>query len=178
MYQINKINTGLVATLIAAAAALIFIFHTAPANRELAELKNTLAALQTEISALRGSAEGADGGNGALGSSEVERRELANAIPELLSQDTIIADLNRIAKSSDVSFNALSFSREPGDRPKVTISGGFRGTPGAITRFLKMIETNPRKLVIREAGLSRAISEGGLDIVNLNATITAFYRHD
>ena len=92
-------------------------------------------------------------------------------------QDVLVLNFKQMATAADISFNALTFTkREGGTLPSVTISGGFTGTSANIIRFLKMIEVNPRKLVIRDAGVSRSETVGGLELVSLNLTIEAFFR--
>lgn len=178
MYTQRKIHSGFVGSVLLVAALLLFVAHTRPAQKKLDELKNAVAALGQEVASLSGtSPQQADTATADL--SEVEKKELDQAIPETLEQDIILSDLNRIAKTADVSFNALTFSLDTKDTlPTVNISAGFAGTPANMIRFVKMVEQNPRKLLVKDAGVSRSESAGGLELMSLNLTLQSFYRHD
>ncbi|GEM_PF-5373417 len=178
MYTQRKIHSGFVGSVLLIAALLLFFAHTRPAQKKLDELKNTVAALGQEVANLSGiSKEMADTTTADL--SEVEKKELDQAIPETLQQDIILSDLNRIAKTADVSFNALTFSLDTNDAlPTVNIAAGFQGTPANMIRFIKMVEQNPRKLLVKDAGVSRSESAGGLELMSLNLNLQSFYRHN
>ncbi|MEK9132907.1 MAG: hypothetical protein AAB606_04335 [Patescibacteria group bacterium] len=176
MYTQKKINSGLLAILFLTATVLLLAFHTRPAQKQTNALADKISALESEVKALGArSEELAPAGT----LSEVEQKELDKAIPANLEQDIIISNLNTLSKSADVSFNALTFGlQKQGNLPTVNISAGFQGTSGSILRFMKMLEVNPRKFLIKDAGVSHLQSEGGLDLVNLNLTLQAFYRNE
>ena len=172
MYVQRKIHSGLVGSLLLAAVAILFFFHTLPAAKRITELKRHAGTLQSKVAELSGETV-----SGTSAVSEIEKKELAGAIPETIEQDVLVLNFKQMATAADISFNALTFTkREGGTLPSVTISGGFTGTSANIIRFLKMIEVNPRKLVIRDAGVSRSETVGGLELVSLNLTIEAFFR--
>lgn len=176
MYTPKKIHAGFVGTLLLLSALLMLFFHTRPAKNERSELKTSIANLNQEILSLQGLQTGT---STLTELSEVDQRELSQKIPETLEQDFIITELDRIAKATEVSFNALSFSlRANSELPSVNISAGFQGTLGNVTRFLKMLEVDTRKFVVKDAGVSAAESESGLNLVNLNVNIEAYYRQD
>lgn len=175
MMQERKIHSGLVGALLLLSALIVFSFHTRTAQRNTSVLESKIVALQAEL-------QGVESTNGtstgiAETLSEVEKNELSRAIPPTIGQDQIINDLYKAAKAADVSFNALNFNLEPNAAlPTVNITGGFQGASGNILRFLKMVESNPRKLLVKDAGVSKSESIGGLELVNLNVTLQAFYR--
>lgn len=173
MYTERKIHSGFVGTLLLVAALVVLFFHTRPSLGELNRLQTAVAALEAEA----GSEESQPGKIQRTSLTETERKLLDLAVPETLEQDQIINDINRIAKSAEVSFNAITFSLlESSALPTVNISAGFQGTPEQIARFLKMLESNSRKFVVRDAGLSRSEVAEGFQLVNLNLTIQSFYR--
>lgn len=173
MYTERKIHSGLVGFLFLLAALILLAFHTIPTQRDTADLKKTIKSLQENIKTLEEKAELTSEG----GLTEVEQKELDIAIPKAVDQDQIILDINKITQANDVSFNALTFSLiENAPIPTVSISAGFQGTADNIIRFLKMLETNPRKLVVKDAGVSRLETVEGLDLVNLNLSLHAFYQ--
>lgn len=175
MYSERKIHGGLVGFLLMAAAIIIFIFHSLPSQKRAAQLNGDAQTLAAEIEDLTG--KKIAGTSTALVLSEIEQRELEKAIPVSISQDTLITDINNVTKNTNISFNSLSFGlQEDGDLPSITISAGFQGTQADIVRFLKLLESNQRKFVVKNAGISRSKSAGGLDLMNLNLTLQSFYR--
>lgn len=174
MYTERKIHGGLVGSVFLISALIVFSVHTRAAQQEVNSLKVTSQKLNQEINALTGNQSELTP-RGTL--SEVEQKDLAMAIPQGLEQDTIIADLNRISKTANVSFNSLSFTKQAAvDIPSVSISASFQGTDTDIVRFLKLVETNPRKLLVQDAGVVRSQGSAGLDLLNLTITLKAFYR--
>jgi hypothetical protein len=178
MYTQRKIHSGFVGSILLVAALILLFAHTRPVQRKLDELKNTVAQLQQEVGVFRGAPQ-EENEMLAADISEVEKKELDQAIPEAMEQDIIMSDLNRIAKTADVSFNALTFSLDQkGALPTINISAGFHGVAANIIRFVKMLEVNPRKLLVKDAGITRSESTGGLELMNLNITMQAFYRNN
>lgn len=176
-YATPQINKGLIGTLLLVAAAFVFFFHTLPTNKQTDALKNILIELKNDVSKMENEIAGVPAADSEV--SEVERKELFRAIPEKLEQDIIISDLDLLIKTADVSFNALTFNLQKSENlPAVTINGGFQGTSANSIRFLKMLEVNPRKFIIKNVNVSRAETDDGLDIVNLTVTLQAFYRNN
>lgn len=176
MYTQRKIHGGFVGSILLAASLLLLFAHTRPTQQKLGELKNNVAALEQEVNIFSGAVQ-EDVATADL--SEVEKKELDKTIPETLQQDTIISDLNNIAKTADVAFNALTFNLDKkGELPTINISASFQGSAGNIIRFVKMLEVNPRKLLVKDAGITRSESAGGLELMNLNITMQAFYRNN
>lgn len=176
MYTERKIHSGLVGTLFLVCALLLLFFHTRPVQSERETLAASRDQLAQEVKALSDLSTPVPSVDGI---SEVERKDLEKAIPRELGQDLLINDLNRIAKVATVTFNGLTFSLQPvGELRGVTVSAGFQGTSSNIVRFLKLLEVNPRKFVVKNAGISRATNSqsAALDLVNLNITLQAYYQ--
>lgn len=176
MIKENQFPSGLVGGLLLAASLLLLCFHTLPAQKQIKQLQTRANAIGAEIRMLEN--KGTDKWPDAR-ISEVERKELSDAIPETIEQDSIIMDLNRIARQTDVGFNALTFSLQTNNNlPAVNIAASFQGAPQNIIRFLKALETNARKFIVKDAGVSRASTESGLKLMNLNVNLQAFYRKE
>lgn len=181
IYSQTKINTNFIGFLILIAALILFIFHTIPSNNALNELKTSALALEQEILNLEKESAGEIKSDESL--SEVDKKDLAQAIPEKLEQDAIINTLNILAKTADVTFNAITFSTQQNDETvkSVLISAGLNGTSANVIRFIQMLETSARKFVVRQASLARGesnVSNPALNVVNLNVSLQAFYRKD
>lgn len=179
IYTQTKINTNFIGLLILIAALVLFIFHTIPANNGLNELNAEAAQLEEKIINLEKELAGEIQSGEEL--SEVDKKDLAQAIPEKLEQDIIINTLNILAKTADVSFNAITFSQQQNEEgiKSILISAGLNGTSANIIRFIQMLETSARKFVVKQASLARSesnVSNPALNIVNLNVSLQAFYR--
>lgn len=176
MYIPKKIHSGFVGSLFVIALVVLFFFYTRPTQNQINSLRETVNQLQTEVQDLT---KKGGGEIEVTTVSEVEQKELVNVIPQTLEEDIIVSDLNRILKTAEVSFNALTFSlQRNADIPTVNISGSFQGGSSNIIKFLKMLESNPRKFVVRNTGVSRTTTKEGLEVVNLNLSFQAFYRKD
>lgn len=172
----QKIRPGLLAGLFLLAALVMLVFHTRPAISERGAVAEKVAGLQRDIETLK-QGKLPDEEN-AVQISEVERKDLEKAIPRDMAQDAIITDLNRIAELGKVTFNGLTFSvQSSGDVSAVSVSAGFLGTPADMVRFLKLLEVNPRKFVVKTISIARSSDSGSaaLDLVNLTLTLQAYY---
>lgn len=180
IYTQTKINTGFIGFLILIAAGILFIFHTIPANNKLNEFNASVSKLETEIADLGKELAGEIQSDETM--SEVDKKDLSQAIPEKLEQDVIINTLNITAKTADVSFNAITFSPQTNEGiQSVLISTGISGTAPNVIRFMQMLETSARKFAIKNVSLARSDSNtdnAALNIVNLNVSLQAFYRQD
>ncbi len=175
MYVPRTIHGGFVGILFLVATVLLLSFHTLPTRTALKEVRESVSALERDVTGLtaeRGTAQST------VIMSEVEEKKLTQSIPQGLGQDGLIADLNRITKATEVTFSALTFTLSTTTAiPTITIAAGFQGTPVNIVRFLKALETNTtRKIVVHDASLTRTESESGVEVMNLNVTLQAFYR--
>ena len=178
IYTQTKINTGLIGFLILVATIVLFIFHTIPANNKLNELKTSAVAMEGAIGNLEKELAGEIQSDESM--SEVDKKDLAQAIPEKLEQDVIINTLNITAKTADVAFNAITFSPQRNeDIQSILISTGVSGTASNIIRFIQMLETSARKFAVKNVSLARSDSNAGnaaLNIVNLNVSLQDFYQ--
>lgn len=173
----KKISTQFIAGLILLATVILLAFHTLSARTEREALIVEATALSNELAAVTQNGSDFSGTSDVL--TEVEAKELAQAVPLNVAQDNLINDINRISKSADVTFNALTFSVNKSAKiPTVSISAGFQGAYQNLTRFLKLIETNPRKIIIKNAAISRSQTDAGFELVNLNITMESFFRAD
>lgn len=174
----RKIHTGLVGGMLVIAALILFIAHTKPSVGRLATAETQVAALEAELKTIT-----SQDNEASSTLSEVEERRLASKIPQSLEQDIIINDINKIAKESEVTFNALTFSLAKNSTlPTIVISAGFQGQYENLTRFLRDLELNPRKIIIRDASVSRSAEASTIPgasaspIVSLNLTMESYYR--
>ncbi|MBP9717917.1 type 4a pilus biogenesis protein PilO [Candidatus Gracilibacteria bacterium] len=174
MYSEKKIQPSFVAGLVLFATLIVLLFHTSPARSDHSDLASRVDALQEEINTITASS-GSNETSQVL--SEIEEQELASKIPDTLQQEALINDINRLAKTSQVTFNALTFSlQKNAGVPSISISAGFQGPYENLIRFLKYVEQNPRLFIVQNASVSRTVTAAGLELVNLNITMHSFYR--
>lgn len=173
MHIQKRVHSGFIAFLFLLAAVLLLFSHTRGARQELGVMQKNIEAAEQKLV----QAKQVDEGTEVSAVSEIDRKELDRAIPANLEQDIIITDISQRAREADISFNALTFSlQESSTLGTVNISAGFQGSSGNIIRFLKMLESNQRKLVVKDAGISQSETSAGLQLTNLNVTLQAFYR--
>lgn len=173
MHIQRRVHGGFIAFLFFLAAAVLLFSHTRIARQELNAMQKNIEAAEQKLV----QAKQVDSGTETSTVSEIDRKELDHAIPSDLEQDIIITDISQRAKEADISFNALTFSlQESATLGTVNISAGFQGSSGNIIRFLKMLESNQRKFVVKDAGISTSETSAGLQLTNLNVTLQAFYR--
>lgn len=172
----KKIQSGFIGVLFLIALVILFFFHTKPERQKLENVRNEYFEIAGKIKSSTNQKEGLKEKRTL---SEVEQKELTQAIPETLDQDRIIADLNRIAKSTDVSLNALTFTiQKSAGIGTISISTGLHGAIANIIKFLKIIEVNPRKLLVKDVAISRSETAAFMNSVNVNLTLYAFYRNE
>ncbi|PJC36636.1 hypothetical protein CO046_04440 [Candidatus Peregrinibacteria bacterium CG_4_9_14_0_2_um_filter_53_11] len=173
IYRERSINTTLIASLLGMAALILFFAHTRPAHQALSGLAEKVSVLEGEIQTIQEH----NTGTNPNGLSEIDEKELDEAIPQTIEQESLVNDINKIARTTDVSFNALSFTiQRNAVLPTVSISASFQGTYQSLSRFIRELEVNPRKIVISNASVSRATSEGGLELVNLTLSMESYFR--
>lgn len=177
MYSERAIHTGFIGTLFLIGTLVLVFFHTRPSSETFAKLRAELDQVKSEVSVMETPQEEL-AATGEL--TEVEQKELNQAIPDRLAQDQILLELDRAAKAADVTFQALSMNLDrAASLPTVNISGSFRGSAAGVARFVKMLEVNAaRKFVVKDAGVSRAETAEGVPLVTLSATIQSFYRYE
>lgn len=177
MYTERKINSGLIGALFLLAAVILFFAHTIPQKNRSEKLLADTTSAQEELTELGVVKEKPKD----MILSDVEKNDLEQSIPDKMEQDKIILDLDSLSTKTDIIFNALTFNLSEEDQiPSINISASFQGSAQNIIRFLKMIEVNPRKFVVKDAGIARMdeTTDGGINLVNLNATLKAFYRYE
>lgn len=177
MYTERKINSGFIGALFLLAAIIMLFAHTVPQKNTAEKLLADTIAAQEELNKLGVVKEKPKD----IILSDVEKNDLQQAIPDKMEQDKIITDINSLCTKADITFNALTFSlSEDNQIPTINISASFQGSAQNIIRFLKMLEVNPRKFVVKDAGIARIdeTTDGGIEMVNLNATLKSFYRYE
>jgi len=57
-----------------------------------------------------------------------------------------------------------------------TISLNLTGTQGALMGFLKGIEANPRKIVVKSITVQKATAVSGVQLTNFNLSMETYYQ--
>jgi Tfp pilus assembly protein PilO len=113
-------------------------------------------------------------------SSEVKKEVTLLAIPEKLEQDKLIEDLSRIAIKNDMVLNGASFSVSKtsvkGEVAKATINTNLTGNEPNLVAFLKDLESNGRKMVVKNITIQIGETDIGLKRVNFNLNIETYYQ--
>jgi Tfp pilus assembly protein PilO len=114
------------------------------------------------------------------GSSEVKKETTLLSIPEKLEQNKLIEDLSSIAKKNDMILNGISFS-VPGNTlqgqvSKATLNTNLTGNETNLLGFLKDVEGNGRKLVVKNITIQVGENDLGMSRVNFNLNIETYYQ--
>lgn len=89
------------------------------------------------------------------GSEEGIKRLLAE-IPANIQQEKIIEDFNKIADANSIVYNSFGFGIQEGVAENVnaiTVNASFEGDYGDLQTFLKALEANTRKFVVKNIGV-------------------------
>lgn len=112
--------------------------------------------------------------------SEISKQTTLAAIPEKLEQDTLLLELTDIALKNDVALNGINFSistaQIPGQVSKVGINTNLTGNESDLVAFLKGVEANPRKIVVKSITVQLGESSLGLSQVNFNLSMESYYQ--
>jgi len=113
------------------------------------------------------------------GASEVSRQTTLDAIPQRLEQDKLIKDITGIAQKNDIILNGVTFGVTTNSTERIkraTVSANLTGDMGTLLGFLKGIESNPRKMLVRNVTVQTGQTETGIPRVNFNVNIEAYYQ--
>lgn len=116
-------------------------------------------------------------------SSEVSRETSLAAIPEKLEEDNLILDLAEISRKNDIVLNSVSFST-PVDAPAgqvsmATVNASLVGTESSLIGFLRAVEANSRKLLVKSISVQLAKTEKtavGSPLANFSVSMEAYYQ--
>lgn len=135
------------------------VFYVLPLNNELQTLKaDNLAKsqeLQQKKAELKELSDIAKNLGPEAGSQEGINRLLAE-IPADIMQDRIIEDFNRIAEANNIVYSSFGFGLQEGVAQSVnalTVNASFEGDYDDLQAFLKALEANSRKLVVKNIGV-------------------------
>ncbi len=132
--------------------------------------RDDLSSQLTDLQALQASLGGV---------SEVNKQTTLNAIPEHLEQDKLIVDITAIAKKNDIILNGVNFGVSTANADQVkraTINANLTGDMGTLLSFLKGIESNERKLIVKSVTVQSGQTDTGVARVNFNVNMETFYQ--
>jgi Tfp pilus assembly protein PilO len=141
-------------------------------NLGLEEKASKKASLDTELQNLRNLQASL------ATTTEVGKSKVLAAIPERLEQDKLITQITAIAKKTDVVLNSISFSIPTGTNQKVkkaVVSANLAGGYGDLVSFLRGVEGNERKLVVKSVTVQFGQTQG-IARANFNVSMEAYYQ--
>lgn len=112
-------------------------------------------------------------------SSEVSQQTTLNAIPERLEQDKLILDLTSIAQKNDIVLNGVNFGVATNSADKIkkaTVNANLTGDMSGLLSFLKGLESNERKLLVKSVTVQSGQTTTGVARVNFNVTMESYYQ--
>ncbi len=111
--------------------------------------------------------------------SEVGKLTASNAIPERFEEDLLIQDITTIAQKNDVALNGINFSLSSGSQDKVkraTINVNLTAVESQLFSFLKGLETNQRKLIVKSLTVQSSKSDTSLARANFSISMETYYQ--
>ncbi len=113
-------------------------------------------------------------------SSEVNKQTTLASIPEKLEQDKLIVDLTNIALKNDVVLNGVNFSISPSEIPgqvtRVAVNASLVGSESALVNFLRGVEANTRKLLVKSITVQLGDGNSALSRANFSVNMEAYYQ--
>lgn len=153
-------------------------FAMFPLNRNLDDARvlrdNVLAtktSTQQQLAALQGAEKSLDG------VSEVKQSEYLDAIPDGVQQDTLIKNLNDLAKKHGVVLSSVQFGlSDTQELPKrISMSASFQSGYSDLLEFLRAVEANRRRIHVKTVSV-QIISQANTAAVNFSLDMEAFYQ--
>jgi len=111
-------------------------------------------------------------------SSEVSQQTALDSIPQRFEQDKLITDLTSISKANDVILNSVNFSVSAlsTDRVKrASVNANLTGDLAGLVGFLKGVESNPRKIQVKNISVQTGTTDTGIARVNFNINMETYY---
>jgi Tfp pilus assembly protein PilO len=109
---------------------------------------------------------------------EVGKETSLAAIPERFEEDKLILDVSQIAEKNDIVLNSISFGipvgAVSGEIARGTINASLIGTESGLIKFLKGIESNARKILVKSITVQLASSEAGVKLANFSVSMETY----
>ena len=112
-------------------------------------------------------------------SSEVSKETSLSAIPEKLEQDALLTIIHDIASKNDIIVNGSNFSIPTnmvvGKMTKATINLNLTGDQDRLVNFLRGIETNNRKMLVKTIAVQFGKTAEGIKRANFNVSVDVYF---
>lgn len=113
--------------------------------------------------------------------SEVEKSTTLNAIPERFEQDKLMADIYAIAQKNQVVINGINFNLPNNESDRIKKAGiniNLTGSDDGLVNFLKNIESNQRKIIVKIISVQSGKTESGAIRLNFNLNMETYYQNN
>ena len=111
---------------------------------------------------------------------EVTREASLLAIPEKFEEDNLILDVSKIATQNDIVLNSISFGipigAPVGEVARGTINASLVGTESDLIKFLKDVESNGRKMLVKSITVQLASPEAGIKLANFSLSMETYFQ--
>lgn len=112
-------------------------------------------------------------------SSEVSQQTTLASIPERFEQDKLLQDLTDLAQKANVTLNGVNFSLAGNTQDKIkraTVNVNVTSSDTALIDFLRAVEGNTRKLVVKSITVQTGKTDTGATRVNFNLNMETYYQ--
>jgi Tfp pilus assembly protein PilO len=175
----NKFSIMAIFLFILALAALVFyikpswdeVTNLSLARDEKVQQKQTLQQNLTDLQKIQEQLNA---------TSEVNRETSLAAIPEKLEEDNLILDFANITRKNDIVLNSISFGipvgAAEGEIQRATVNATLVGTEGDLIKFLRAVEANGRKILVKSITVQLASTETGVKLANFNISMETYFQ--
>jgi len=155
------------------AAALVLFQPWGTSAQELSRLREQVLTRQSEVDSLRGVVDKVEQAR-----EDGDRFMRQYFMADRAASSTIIEELGEAAATAGIAQQAHSYQSEPiegsDDLSMMTISGVYEGSYPNLVRFMNLMDSSPRFLILETL---TAAPERTAGILNVNLRIHAFVIH-
>ncbi|MFC1615859.1 hypothetical protein ACFL21_01850 [Patescibacteria group bacterium] len=160
-----------------------FVFYSKPLSQQYGENKETIGSRNQEIETLEARIAQLKKAQTDLDlTSEVQRLEVANKIPNQMLQDDVIRDIVNISEDNKIILRSLSFGKGSSGSEglgNLRINASFEGDYGDLMNFLRGIETNKRFFKVGTISVQINPDDiSGIQLTTFTLSMESFYRED
>jgi len=172
-------KSSVISLLLLLLLVVVGVFWLKPNWDEVSALNTTLEARQNEKATLDSDLQNLQAAQQTLNQgTEVSQQMVLDAIPEKFQQDQLIIQITDIAKKYSINMSSISFSiplNSTDPIKKATINVSMTGSEGDLLLFLKGLENNLRKLVVKNITVQFG-SSGDPNQVNFNISMETYFQ--
>jgi Tfp pilus assembly protein PilO len=173
-------HSNLISGIIIIVLILGFTFIISPLQKQIAENKESLQKIETELATKKADLDNLTTLNTELPQNDLSRKALSAKAPEGLNQSELINTLNSIATKNGITLHSINFdlqgeNQELKNVKTVNISASFTGLYSDLVKFLTGLESSNRAFLVKSINLQRNDNTTNSSIT-FNLSLEAYYQ--